>query len=58
MFKIDKAQIPAMLLTCGLLGCMCDPAAAAVRIEGRVDAGGGPLAMSTVTLWAAAEIRW
>jgi hypothetical protein len=42
-----------MLLTCGLLGCMCDPAAAAVRIEGRVDAGGGPLAMSTVTLWAA-----
>ena len=51
MVKIDK--IAAMLLTCGLLGCTCGPAAAAVRIEGRVDAGGGPLANSTVTLWAA-----
>ncbi len=53
MLKIDKAQIAAMLLTVGLLGCACGSAAAAVRIEGRVDAGGGPLAKSIVTLWAA-----
>jgi len=53
MCKIDKAKITAMLSACVLVGCLCGPAAAAVRIEGRVDAGGGPLAMSTVTLWAA-----
>ena len=53
MLKLDKAQIPAMLLTGALLGLTCGPAAAAVSIQGRVDAGGGPLAMSTVTLWAA-----
>ena len=48
-----KAQIITVLLTVGLLGWMCAPAAAAVRIEGQVQAGGGPLASSTVTLWAA-----
>jgi hypothetical protein len=32
---------------------MCAPSFAAVRIEGQVQAGGGPLANSTVTLWAA-----
>ena len=53
MLKIDKAQIAMMLLAGGLLGYACGPAAAAVRIEGRVEAGGGPLAKSTVTLWAA-----
>jgi hypothetical protein len=53
MVKIDKGQIAAMLLTGVLLGCACGPAAAAVRIEGQVQAGGGPLASSTVTLWAA-----
>lgn len=53
MFKIDKAHIAAMLLTGGLLGLMCAPSFAAVRIEGQVQAGGGPLANSTVTLWAA-----
>ncbi len=36
-----------------LIGAAVAPAAAAVRIEGRVDAGGGPVASSTVTLWAA-----
>ena len=36
MLKIDKAQIAAMLLTVGLLGCACGPAGAAVRIEGQV----------------------
>ena len=53
MLKIDKARMAMMLLTGGLLGYACGPATAAVGIEGRVDAGGGPLAKSTVTLWAA-----
>jgi hypothetical protein len=53
MLKIDKTRIAVLLLAGGLLGYACGPAAAAVRIEGRVDAGGGPLAKSTVTLWAA-----
>ena len=53
MFKIDKTQIAMMLFTGGLLGYACGPVAAAERIEGRVEAGGGPLAKSTVTLWAA-----
>ena len=53
MPKNAKAQIIAALLTAGLLGWACDPAAAAVRIEGQVQGGGGPIANSTVTLWAA-----
>jgi hypothetical protein len=53
MFKIDRAQIATILLAAGALGCACVPAAAAVRLEGQVQAGGGPLANSTVTLWAA-----
>ena len=53
MIKIVKAHIAVMLLMVGLLGWLCGPAAAAVRIEGQVQAGGGPLAGSTVTLWAA-----
>jgi hypothetical protein len=53
VFKVDKAQIVATLLTVTLLGCAWDLAAAAVRIEGQVQAGGGPLANSTVTLWGA-----
>jgi 5-hydroxyisourate hydrolase-like protein (transthyretin family) len=48
-----KAQIIAMLLTAGLFVCACNPAAAAVHIEGQVQGGGGPIANSTVTLWAA-----
>jgi hypothetical protein len=43
----------ALLSTLGVLGCGYNSAAAAVRIEGQVQAGGGPLANSTVTLWAA-----
>src|SRR5262245_2884208 len=31
----------------------CGPAAAAIRIEGQVQGGGGPIANSTVTLWGA-----
>ena len=53
MLKIDKARIAAILLMSGVLACACGPAVSAVRIEGRVEAGGGPLAKSTVTLWAA-----
>src|SRR6516225_7214931 len=45
-------QLVSVLLTIGALGC-ASPVAAAVRIEGQVQAGGGPLANSTVTLWAA-----
>jgi hypothetical protein len=41
------------LVAAGLLGWTCGSAVAAVRIEGQVQAGGGPLAMSTVTLWVA-----
>ena len=48
-----KAQIITVLLSVGLFGYACAPAAADVRIEGQVQAGGGPLAGSTVTLWAA-----
>src|SRR5262245_20674516 len=32
---------------------VCGPAAAAIRIEGQVQGGGGPIANSTVTLWGA-----
>jgi hypothetical protein len=53
MIEIGKASIAAALATCGLFGWACNPAAADVRIEGQVQAGGAPLANSTVTLWAA-----
>ena len=45
--------VAAMLLMGGLPSLVCGPAAAAVRIEGQVQAGGGAVANSTVTLWAA-----
>jgi hypothetical protein len=50
MIKNCKVVIMAMLLTVGLFGWACSPAAAAVRIEGQVQAGGDPVAQSTVTL--------
>src|SRR5215475_6005827 len=53
MFKIDRAQMATMLLAVGVLGHTCVPATAAARIEGQVQAGGGPLANSIVTLWGA-----
>ena len=53
MSLVDKAHITTVLLTGALLGCACGAASAAVRIEGRVDAGGGAVERSTVTLWAA-----
>src|SRR5215467_9410032 len=52
MLKIGQNPIAAMLLATGLLGSTCIPAAA-VSMDGRVQAGGGAVAGSTVTLWAA-----
>jgi hypothetical protein len=53
MPKSANAQTIATLLTAVLFVWACGPAAAAVRIEGQVQGGGGPIAKSTVTLWAA-----
>jgi hypothetical protein len=53
MPKIDKSKIAATLLTSGMLGLSCGSAVGAVRFEGQVQGGGGPVASSTVTLWAA-----
>ena len=55
MLKIGKKQRAMMLLAVGLIGYGCGPASAAVRIEGQAQARGGPLAGSTVTLWAASS---
>jgi hypothetical protein len=49
----DKTQIASILLGLSALSWACGPAAAAVRIEGQVQAGGGPVSNSTVTLCAA-----
>src|SRR5262245_44904052 len=49
MPKIDKSIIASALIA----GLLSGSAGAAVRIEGQVQAGGGPVANSTVTLWAA-----
>jgi hypothetical protein len=51
MIEIGKASRAAVLAMCGLFFWACNPAAADVRIEGQVQAGGA--ANSTVTLWAA-----
>ena len=53
MLTTNKIQLVAMLWTVGIFGYACGPVAAAVRIEGQVQAAGGPIAKSTVTLWAA-----
>jgi hypothetical protein len=53
MLENGKAQTIAMLVAVGLLGWVCGPAVAAVRIEGQVQAGGSGVAGSTVSLWAA-----
>jgi hypothetical protein len=52
MFK-NEGSIIAGILIIGVLGFLCSPTEAAVRIEGQVQAGGGPVANSAVTLWAA-----
>jgi hypothetical protein len=46
------ARIALALGGLGFLGLACGAADAAVRIDGQVQAGGGPVANSTVTLWA------
>lgn len=49
----NRTHIVAGLLMLGFLAVASGSAAAAVRIEGQVQAGGAPLANSTVTLWQA-----
>jgi hypothetical protein len=53
MLKIDTAHFLTIGLTAAVLGCACAPSEAAVRLAGQVQAGGGPVANSNVTLWAA-----
>ncbi len=48
-----KGGIITLLIAGALLGWVAGPAEAAVHVEGQVQAGGGPVAQSTVTLWAA-----
>jgi hypothetical protein len=52
MLRIRREQLAAVLITAALLGSTCGAATAAVHIEGQTQAGGGPLANATVTLWA------
>ncbi len=52
MLGSKRRQITTILTAATLLGGTC-AANAAVRVEGQAQAGGGPLANSTVTLWAA-----
>jgi hypothetical protein len=52
MFKLGAAQLAAVLLALVMLFAS-GPTSAAIRIAGQVQAGGGPLANSTVTLWGA-----
>jgi hypothetical protein len=51
----NRTHIVAGLLMLGFLAVASGSAAAAVRIEGQVQAGGAPLANSTVTLWEASD---
>ncbi len=53
MLKVAKGQAAAAILTAAIFGGMPASAVAAVTIEGQVQAGGGGVAGSTVSLWAA-----
>ena len=53
MFNSEKWRLAGLLLTAGLIGGAIDPAAANMSLGGQVQAGGGAVANSTVTLWAA-----
>ena len=55
MLRIKREQLAAALMTATLLGSTCGAAIAAVHVEGLAQAGGGPLANATVTLWAASS---
>jgi hypothetical protein len=45
----------SVLLTAGMLGSASIPTKAAIRVEGQVQAGGGPVANSAVSLWGASS---
>jgi hypothetical protein len=55
--EFDRMNAPLRIVITASLGAMllgaASEALAAVRIDGQVQAGGGPVASSTVTLWAA-----
>src|SRR5271166_6196479 len=53
MFRNGIARVAATLMTAGALGWASGSYAAAAQFEGQVQAGGGPVMNSTVTLWAA-----
>jgi hypothetical protein len=48
-----RAYLLGTALIMGALGFAGAPASAAIHLDGQVQAGGGPVAQSTVTLWAA-----
>ena len=48
-----RGRIVTLLIVAGLLGSVTGPAEAAVHVEGQVQAGGGAVAGSAVSLWAA-----
>jgi hypothetical protein len=52
MFNPFRTHVATILLAFGVLASATGPTEAAVRIEGQVQAGGGPVANSAVTLWA------
>ena len=52
MLRTHQSLIFMAMLITGILGAS-GPSAAAVRIAGQVQAGGGPLVNATVTLWGA-----
>jgi hypothetical protein len=51
----SKTRLLGAALCMGVLGFAAAPAVAAVSIDGQVQTGGGPVAQSTVTLWAASS---
>ena len=52
MLRRKRNRFAIILTAAMLLGGASSAATAAVRVEGRAEAGGGPLANSTVTLWS------
>ncbi len=46
-------RLAGALLVAGIAGCVSYPAAGDIRVKGQVQAGGGALANSMVTLWGA-----
>ena len=52
MRRRNMTSLISAVFVVGLLAWASGPAAAAMRIRGQVQAGGGPVAQSAVTLWA------